>query len=184
MRRRISTAVCAVVLVAIASVGGAQRAGAVGQIPSGGGALTITLSATSEPLPVTGSFPCITMDLSGTGVLSLVSGDGLHAYSGPVTLSGSYQPCGDLVANTGSVVVDVSGQPAFGDLQCGVSQPDQGVLLYQAGTVIGGWGMWCEIGGEVQGGEPMVFTGVAAPTAIHSGSVDALTVVGSAAFLD
>ncbi len=179
MRRRISTTVCAVVLVAIASVGGAQKAGAVGPVPiTGGGELTITFSS-SVGLPLRGSFACTTMDVSGTGVMSLVGGDA-HAYSGPVSLSGTYQTCGDFLSNVGSVVVNVSGQPAFGDLQCGsATQSDQGSLDFHAPVMFGGWAMWCEIGGEAAGGAPLLFAGVAAPTSIQSGSVDAFTVVGS-----
>jgi hypothetical protein len=185
MRRRIATAACAVLVVAVASVGGAQKVGAVGQIPSGGGALTMTLSATSGGTPLLGGFTCTSFAVSGTGVLSLVSGDGLHAYAGPVTLSGSFQPCGDIVADVGPAVVNVSGDPAFGDLRCGsATNPDSGELFLDGAVLFGGWAMFCEIGGQVQGGEPIVFTGVAGPTSIEPGAVDAFTVVGSADFLD
>jgi hypothetical protein len=180
--RRFNKSVCAVAVVSVAALSLPLHAAALNHI--GGGPLTLTLSTTSAGgMPVVG-FTCgITMNVAGTGAVAVVSDNGTGSYTGPITVTGMTQTCGEAALESTFISLSITGNPTFGDFSC-QSDPGPGVLQREGPAVTMVAPLKCEISGVTQVVNNIIYEAVATPTSVDltSGGITAETTVGPVVF--
>lgn len=136
----------------------------------GAGQLVLTFTAAGPGLSFTSitiSPNCPTYNVTGSGVVEFSIGTA--AYTGSVTVTGTWTACGDATINEGNYDILITGDPALGDFSCGggpFGTDMVGVLLGTGPTTEGGYAGTCHVGSATTPPFPSTFVGVRAPTSV------------------